>query len=75
FEAAVDKSDKFFLDLQREATDKMAEAYKKSGAKVIEMSKADFDAWVALAKKTSYPEYESKSPLSKELLALLMQVQ
>ncbi len=74
FEAAADKSDQFFLGLQREATDKMAEAYKKAGAKVREMSKADFDAWVALARKTSYPEYESKSPLAKELLTLLQQV-
>ena len=74
FEAAADKSDQFFLGLQREATDKMAEAYKKAGAKVSEMSKADFDAWLDLAKKTSYPEFESKSPLAKELLTLLMQV-
>ena len=74
FEAAAEKSDKFFLDLQREATDKMAEAYKKAGAKVTEMSKADFDAWLDLAKKTSYPEFEGKSPLAKELLTLLLQV-
>jgi TRAP-type C4-dicarboxylate transport system substrate-binding protein len=74
FEAAADKSDQFFLGLQREATDKMAAAYKKAGAKVVEMSKADFDAWIDLAKKTSYPEFESKSPLAKELLTLLLQV-
>ncbi len=74
FEAAADKSDQFFLGLQREATDKMAAAYKKAGAKVSEMSKADFDAWIDLAKKTSYPEFESKSPLAKELLTLLLQV-
>lgn len=74
FEAAADKSDQFFLGLQREATDKMADAYKKAGAKVIEMSKADFDAWIDLAKKTSYPEFEGKSPLAKELLTLLLQV-
>ncbi len=75
FEAAAAKSDTFFLGLQREATNNMAEAYRKAGAKVREMSKGEFDEWVALAKKTSYPDFESKSPLSKELLTLLMQVQ
>lgn len=74
FEAAAAKSDEFFLGLQTEAVDKMEAAYKKAGAKVHEMTQPEYEEWVALAKKTSYPEYASKSPEAKELLELLLAV-
>jgi len=74
FEQAAAKSDEFFLGLQREATQKMVDAYVKAGAKVRQLSKGEFDEWVALAKKTSWPEFESKSPAAKELLTLIQQV-
>ncbi|MCM5571440.1 TRAP transporter substrate-binding protein DctP [Burkholderiaceae bacterium FT117] len=74
FEEAANKSDEFFLGLQREATDKMAEAYRKAGAKVHEMTKAEFEAWLELAKKTSWAEFAKKSPEAKELLDALQAV-
>jgi TRAP-type C4-dicarboxylate transport system substrate-binding protein len=74
FEQAADKSDVFFTGLQKEATNKMADAYRKAGAKVRELSDSEYAEWVALAKKTSWPEYESKSPMAKELLGLIQQV-
>lgn len=74
FEEAANKSDEFFLGLQREATDKMKEAYEKAGAKVRQMTKEEFDAWLALAKKTSWPDFAAKSPEAKELLDALLAV-
>lgn len=74
FEEAANKSDEFFLGLQREATDKMKEAYEKAGAKVRQMTKAEFDAWLELAKKTSWPDFAAKSPEAKELLDALLAV-
>jgi len=74
FEQAAQASDEFFLKLQRDATDKMAEAYRKAGAKVRELQKGEYDAWVALAKQTSWPVYAAKSPMSNELLQLIQQV-
>ncbi|NJN39564.1 MAG: TRAP transporter substrate-binding protein DctP [Gammaproteobacteria bacterium] len=74
FEAAAAKSDEFFLGLQREAVDNMEAAYKKAGAKVHEMTQAEYDEWVALAKKTSYVDFASKSPDAKELLESLLAV-
>ncbi|MBM3377598.1 MAG: ABC transporter substrate-binding protein [Betaproteobacteria bacterium] len=72
FQEAADKSDAFFLTIQRESTMKMAEAYVKAGGTSREMSKAEFDAWVALAKKTAYPEYAKLSPTAKGLLDELL---
>ncbi|MFZ9140695.1 MAG: TRAP transporter substrate-binding protein [Burkholderiaceae bacterium] len=72
FEDAADKSDAFFLTLQRDATEKMAEAYKKAGGTSREMTKAEFDAWIALAKKTAYPEFSKLSPTAKGLMDELL---
>ena len=74
FEEAAAKSDEFFLGLQKEAVDKMEEAYKKAGAKVHEMTQAEYEQWVALAKDTAWKEFAAKSPASKELLDLLLAV-
>ena len=74
FEEAAAKSDAYFLGLQRDAVDKMEEAYKKAGAKVHQMNRAEYDQWVALARETSWKEFAGKSPQAKELIDLLLQV-
>jgi hypothetical protein len=38
------------------------------------MTKEEFDAWLALAKKTSWPDFAAKSPEAKELLDALLAV-
>lgn len=74
FQEAADKSDQWFKEAQGEAVTKMVEVYKKAGAEVKPLTKAEFDAWIALAKKTSWPEFEAKSPEAKQLLGLITQV-
>jgi len=73
FEEAAAKSDEFFLGLQRDAGDKMAEAYTKAGGKVHQMSKDEFDQWLALARDTSWKEFAAVSPEAKDLLDALLQ--
>lgn len=68
FEEAAEKSDEFFLAEQRKAGTEMGEAYTKAGGKVRTLSEAEFNQWVDLAKKTSYPEYAAISPLAKSIL-------
>jgi len=74
FEDAAAKSDEYFLKLQREAGEKMAEAYRKAGGKVHQMTKAEFDQWLALAKETSWKEFAAISPEAKDLMDALLQV-
>jgi TRAP-type C4-dicarboxylate transport system substrate-binding protein len=74
FDEAALVSDKYFLNQQREAVQKMEEAYKKAGAKVHEMTQAEYDEWVALARETAWKEFASRSAQGKELLDLLLQV-
>ena len=74
FEEAADVSDKWFAKSQAEAVDRMIGAYKKAGAQTAPLSKKDFDAWIELAKKTSWPEFASKSPEAKQLLDTLTSI-
>jgi TRAP-type C4-dicarboxylate transport system substrate-binding protein len=74
FEEAAAKSDEYFLGLQREAVGDMEKAYKKAGAKVREMTQAEYDQWIALAKETAWKDFAAKSPKSKELLDALLAV-
>lgn len=74
FEEAADKSDAFFAAGQREAVKLMVETYTKAGAKVRALSKAEFEAWIDLAKKTSWHEFVAKSADSKLLLDLILAV-
>jgi hypothetical protein len=46
----------------------MEKAYKKAGVKLAYMSKADFDAWLAIAKKTSYKNFAEKVPGGQKLI-------
>jgi hypothetical protein len=52
----------------------MVDAYTKAGAKVRALTKAEFDAWIDLAKKTSWPEFVAKSADAKQLLELITAV-
>jgi len=74
FEDAADVSDKWFAQAQRDAVENMIAAYKKAGAQVRPLTKAEFDAWIDLAKKTSWPEFAAKSADAKQLLDLILQV-
>jgi len=74
FEEAAAKSDEFFAAGQHEAVKKMVDVYTKAGAKVRALTKPEFDAWIALAKKTSWPEFASKSADAKQLLELIVAV-
>ncbi|MBM3508891.1 MAG: hypothetical protein FJX61_01960 [Alphaproteobacteria bacterium] len=74
FQEAADISDTFFDGTQQEATAKMTEVYTKAGAKVRQLSKAEYDAWVDLAKKTAWVEYAKTAKAGKELLDLIADV-
>lgn len=74
FQDAADVSDKWFQKSQSEAVDKMVAVYKKAGAEVKPLTKQEFDDWIALAKKTAWPEFEAKSADAKQLLELVSQV-
>lgn len=74
FEDAADVSDKWFKESQAKAVTNMVDVYKKAGAEVKPLNKAEFDAWIDLAKKTSWPDFAAKSADAKQLLDLITAV-
>lgn len=58
--AAGKKSEEYMDAEIRKGDQKMIDAYKKAGVEVIEMSKADFDAWLKVAKESSYKNFAEK---------------
>jgi len=71
FEAAATVSETYFNGLQTEASDKMVDTFTKAGNKVRPMSKAEYDAWVAVAKEKAWPKFAENTRHGKELLELL----
>ena len=74
FDEAADVSDQWFKESQAKAVTNMVDVYKKAGAEVKPLTKAEFDAWIALAKKTSWPDFAAKSADAKQLLDLITAV-
>ena len=74
FQEAADKSDAWFKDAQAKAVTNMEAVYKKAGAEVKALTKPEFDAWIDLAKKTAWPEFQAKSADAKQLLELVTSI-
>ncbi|GGD17488.1 TRAP transporter substrate-binding protein DctP [Aureimonas glaciei] len=66
--AAGEKAETYFATEAKKLDDEMIEVFKKSGVEVAEMSKADYDAWLTIAKETSYKEFAAKVPNGQKLI-------
>ena len=53
-------------------TDDLVQAYTKAGAEIHYMNKAEFDQWLALAKKTAWKEYADTVPGGQEFLDMAL---
>ena len=73
--AAGKKSEAFFDAEIRKGDQKMIDAYKKANVQVVEMSKADYDAWLAVAKSSAYDKFAKDVPGGGELIEKALAVQ
>lgn len=58
----------YFVGEAKKLDDKLIEVYKKAGVEVVEMSKEDYDAWLAKAKESSYKIFAEKVPGGQALI-------
>lgn len=65
---AGEKAEAFFNEEVRKGDQVMIDAYKKAGVEVVEMSKEDYDAWLAVAKESSYKNFAAKVPDGDKLI-------
>ena len=73
--AAGEKAEAFFNEEVRKGDQLMIDTYKKAGVEVVEMSKADYDAWLELAKQSSYKNFAEKVPGGDKLIEKALAVQ
>jgi len=66
--AAAKKAEDYFEGEAKKLDDKAVAAYKKAGVKVVTMNAKQYDAWLAIAKETSYKKFAEKVKGGKELL-------
>ena len=68
-------SEEYFSAEIRKGDDKMVETFKKANVKVVEMSKEDFDAWLAVAKDSSYKKFAEEVDGGDKLIEQALAVQ
>ena len=73
FEEAATISENYFNEEQKKAHADLRKAWEKAGGKVRELSDAEYDAWVALAKKTAWPKFEAEVKGGKSLVQVVQE--
>ena len=73
--AAGRKAQDYFVGEAKKLDTKLVEKFKEAGVKVVEMSKDDYDAWLAIAKESSYKNFAEKVPGGKELIEAALAVE
>ena len=72
--AAAKKAEAYFDAEIRKGDQKLVDTFKGAGVEVVEMSKADFDAWLAVAKASSYKNFAENVPGGDELIRKALEV-
>lgn len=66
--AASKKAEDYFESESKKLDDKLVETFKANKTDVVFLNEGEFDAWRAVAQKTSYKAFAEKVPGGKELL-------
>lgn len=71
-EVAADMEKNWVLPKFSGAKQKLIDSYSKAGVELHHMTKAEFDQWLAFAKKTAWKNYAETAPGGEELLKLAL---
>ena len=74
FEQILKKAEKYMTKEAAGLDTTMEKAYKKAGVELSYMTKADFEAWLAIAKKSSYKNFAEKVPNGQKLIDMALAV-
>ncbi|ADH88888.1 Extracellular solute-binding protein, family 7 [Ancylobacter novellus DSM 506] len=73
--AAGKKAQDWFSKEVRKGDQKLIDTYKKANVEVVEMSAADYDAWLKVAQESSYKNFAEKVKGGDELIKKALSVQ
>jgi TRAP-type C4-dicarboxylate transport system substrate-binding protein len=66
--AAGKKAQDFFKDHAKGLDDELVKSFKEHGVKVVEMTPAQYDQWIKVARESSYEEFAKEVPDGKKLV-------
>lgn len=73
--AAGEKAEAYFNEEVRKGDQLMIDTYQKAGVEVVEMSKEDYNAWLEIAKQSSYKNFADKVPGGDKLIEKALAVE
>ena len=73
--AAAKKAEAYYLVEAKKQDAASVAAFEKAGVEIAEMTPADFDAWRAIAKDTSYKNFVENVPEGQKLLDMALSVE
>lgn len=73
--AAGKKAEAFFDENIRSGDQQLIDTFRKAGVEVVEMSKDDYDAWLAVAKDSAYKNFAEKVPNGEKLIEKALSVE
>jgi TRAP-type C4-dicarboxylate transport system substrate-binding protein len=73
--AAGKKSEEYFDKESRGLDENMVETYKKNGVEVVTMTEEEYNAWIAVAKESSYKQFAEEVPDGQALIDAALAVE
>lgn len=74
-QAAARKAEAYFTEESRKGEQKMRDVYTKAGVEVVTMTPEQYQAWMSIAKHSSYRQFAEKVPGGDALLKKALAVQ
>ena len=72
--AAGKKSQEYFAKEAKGLDDKLVKVFKDNNVEVVELTPAEYDAWIKVAQKSSYAQFSKEVPKGKKLIDLALSV-
>ncbi len=73
--AAGQKAEDYFFEEAKGLDSKMEQVFRDAGVEVVHMTKEQADAWIAIAKETSYKNFAENVPGGAEIIEKALAVQ
>lgn len=73
-DAGAAKAQAYYLEEAKKQDAESVEVYRKAGVEIANMTPAEFDAWRAIAKKSSYKNFVENVPNGQKLLDMALSV-
>ncbi len=69
------KAEEYFFQVAKDLDTRLVDVYRKAGVEVTEMTAAEYEAWIEVARTSAYRKFAEEVPGGAELVDLALQVE